>query len=151
MSNTVEQINDGLKARVAAVLGATYSEMDYVLNVELNAFVGNEKRYGVRPLGGSATDGITAHYNAVQTFEIILTHDYVNRDDDTDQRAKSFLLFDAHDDLLKDILLKKAGVPSIVLSVESFNYPDPEFLDEENVAIQRMQLEVRYRQSLLNC
>lgn len=149
--NIVEQINDGIKTRVTTVLGATYSELDYVIDITMNSFRQNSLRYGVRPLSGGSVDGILRHYNALQTFEIILTDDYVNQDDDTVQRSKQFLLFDKHDDILKDILLKKAGVPSIVLSIESFNFPDPEFIDEENVAVQRMQLGVRYRQELTGC
>ena len=150
MANIVEQINDAIKSQVSTTLGASYSELDYVIDVAMNDFRNETKRYGVRPKFGADdfAGGIKGHYNANQEFEVILTHDYVNRDSDEDQRAKQFILLDAVDSILKDILLSKAGLPAIILNISAFIIEEPEFLDEDNLSVQRISFNVKYRQAL---
>ena len=148
MANIIEQINDAIEVRVLAVLGSPFLELDYVIVVDKNHFLNNKQRYGVRPLAGDSILTVTNTYTANQVFEIIITHDYVNQNDDTDQRAKMFLLQDKVDSLLKDIIKTKVGLNNIILKIDEFVIAEAEFIEEESLVIQRLQLTVQYRQAV---
>ena len=150
MANIVEQINDSLLTEIAAAVGSTFSQLDYVHNVEKNQFRNQEKRFGVRPLGGIQVSGVTREYTIDQEFELILTTDYLDRDGnaDLDQVAQSLLLCDKMDDILVRILRTKVGIPTIVMAVSGFTLDDPVFIEEAKVVVQTTRVTVRYRQSL---
>lgn len=149
MSNIVEQINDGIKSTVATAVGVDWSELNYVIDVEKNDFKTNRKRYGVHPLEMDTVPGILKHYNVDHVFEVILTHDYINMVNDTDQRAKTFLLYDKFDEIYKDLFRTKAGLPAIVLNIGTFSAQPPEYLTEDSIAILRTRFTVTYRQSIM--
>jgi hypothetical protein len=146
--NIIEQINDAIEVRVAAVLPAAYKELEYIQDVNKNGEFLNKQRYGVRPLAGEGINTITNSYTANQVFEVILTHDYVNQQDDSDQRAKMFLLLDEVDTILKDVIKSKVGLNSIVLKIDDFTIVETEFIEEESLVVQRLQLTVQYRQAV---
>ena len=148
MSTLVEQINDSITSLIATELGATYSELEYVLDVSQNAFDLTNKKYGVRPLFANSVEGVTKVYTLDQDFEIILTDEFVNSGvDDTAQREVAFSLYDKMSEIFKAIYLTKAGVPSIVLIVNSITMSEPEYLTDE-VAILRAIVRIKYREAI---
>ena len=106
MSNIVEQINDAIEARLTAVLGAEWKELDYKYDVEQNTFRGNKKRFGVVPAPAFRASGVTRSYTADHDFRVTLTTDYLtsNSNDDSKQ-ASVFLLYDKLDDIIVDIFI----------------------------------------------
>lgn len=151
MANIVEQINDGITNVISTTLGVTYSELNYLINVDKNNFKANSKRYGVRPLAGSTVEGITRVYTLDQEFQIVLTHDYFsNPSNDQDLRDKTFLLFDKLDEIMKNLFINKAGLPTIILNIDSVTILEPEYFDIEKVVVLRADFKVKYRQAV-NC
>lgn len=149
MANIVEQINDAMTSRISTVLGATYSELSYVINVEKNNFLGNKKRYGIRPMDSNTVSGLTRNYNMNQLFNVVLTHDYLNlSNNDTDQRDKTFVLYDQMDIIFKDLFLTRAGIPAIILNIEEINIDAPEYVEASSLIILAAQLTIKYRQPL---
>jgi len=150
LSNIVEDINDSLLTEIAAAVGSTFKQLDYVHNVEKNQFRNQAKRFGVRPLGGVQVSGVTREYTIDQEFELVLTTDYLDRDGngDADQVAQSLLLFDKMDDILVRILRTKVGIPLIVMAVSGFTLDEPLFIEEAKIVVQTTRVIVRYRQSL---
>lgn len=148
MANVVEQINNAITSRVTNVLGSTYSQLDYILDVSKNQFFGNKRRFGVRPLSGASVIGVTRQYTIDQEFEIIITHDFVNVTNDSDQRAKQFILYDQMDSIFVDLFLTKANIPNIILNIEAITLGEPEFNLDESLAVLRSQIVVKYRQAL---
>lgn len=148
MSNIVEQISDGLKTIIAAKLGSTWEEIEYTFDIEKNKSRGNAKKYGVHPLEAVSAFGVTRVYTFDQIFDLILTHDYKNRNNDDQQKEKLFLLYDKMDDLLREVYLRKAGVPAIVLNIAPIGMDEPEFLDDDKVIVLRAKITIKYRQSI---
>lgn len=147
--NIVEQINDGITTVVTSSLGVGYSELSYLIDVEKNNYKSNAKRYGVRPLGANTVDSITRVYTVDHTFQIVLTHDYFsNPSNDQDQRDKTFLLFDKLDEIMKNLFINKAGLPSIVLNIDSVSIIQPEYIEDDKVVILRADFNVKYRQAV---
>jgi len=151
MSNLVEQINDSLTSEIATALGATYSELDFIWDVSKNRFNQNEKRYGVRPMAMESTNQINKKYSVDQGFEVIVTTDYYNREDDESQRAAVFEVYDQMDIIIKNIHKKKAGLPSLVFNTMPFSVDEIEFLEDDGstVAVLRAQFIINYRADLV--
>ncbi len=148
MANIVEQINDALTSRVSTTLGVTYSELNFLTEVDKNNFKSNAKRYGVRPLSGESVAGITRVYTLDQEFEILLTHDWVpNPSNDQDKRDKAFLLLDKMDAIMKDIFLSKATLPNIILNIDNISLDEPDY-EIDNVVVIRAQFNIKYRQEV---
>jgi hypothetical protein len=147
--NFVEQINDAIKARMAIVLGSPYKELDYVLDVSSNNFRNSATRYGVRPLESSPSEGVLRSVTLDHTFQIILVDPFVNRDNDLAQREITFTQYAKMDDIYKDLLGSKAGLSNIILLVSSPSTAEPEYLEEENVAILRGNIPIKYRRTIL--
>lgn len=146
--NIVEQINDGISTRMATVLGGTFSELNFLIDIEKNNFKSNSRRYGCRPLAGSSTSGITNHYTLDQEFEVFLSHEYiVNPSNDQDLRDQTFFLYDKYDELLKDLFTSKAGLPNIILNIDSISLSEPDY-SVKDLVILRGQFNVKYRQAV---
>lgn len=148
MSDLVKQINDGLETTVATVVDSDYALLDYKYDTAKNNFRNNKKRYAVIPLAGTSVNTITKVYSMIQQFEIIITNEYVNRDDDTAQRDVMFDLYDQADEIFKEVYRRPNGLSAIVLNIQNININDPEFFDDSSVAVLRFQLGVTYRNAV---
>lgn len=146
--NVVEQINDAITARVSTILGVSYKELDYLINVEKNNFKANASRYGVRPLSSSTVSGVTTYYTFDHEFELIIMTDFKPHPvNDQDMRDKTFILYDKLDEIFKDLFCSKAGLNSIILNIDSMDMDEPDYL-EDNVVVIRTKLNVKYRQAV---
>ena len=145
MSNFVEQINDAIKVRVAAVLGATYSEMAYVTNPEKNNNRNGDNKYGVRPLSAGPFKGPLRSINTEQIFEIILGDTYVNRDSDVALREATFVLYTKMDDIFKDLLGTKAGIADVITLIKDPSMDAPEDFKDDNFIVLRGSVSIQWR------
>lgn len=135
MSTLVEDINDAISARVAAVL-TDFTELNYFYEVEKNNFRENEKRYGVVPDVSDSTSGITKNYTQVQNFLIKLVQGYVNnRDDDSRQRDEVFVLYENMHTVFTDIINTRAGGSEEILLIDVPSIDSVEFLEEAAVLV----------------
>lgn len=148
MSNVVETIVNAFKSNVATNLGATYSELKYVFDVSQNNFKTNKKGYGVVPSSGETFSGVMTHYTMRQSFQVILTDDYVNKLGDSGQQTSLMSMYSKMDDIFVDVLNQKLGLGSTILLVESMTLEEPEFLDDNNVIVLRSNFTVQYRKAL---
>lgn len=146
MTNFVEQINDAIKVRVAAVLGSDYSEMAYVLAVEMNNERNSVDRYGVHPLSASNTTGPLNLIAFDQAFEIVLMDQFKNRDSDLQQRETTFVLYDKMDAIIQDLMHTKIGLSSIVTLVHDPAIGEPEYPDNE-IAVLRGIVIIKWRRA----
>jgi len=144
-------IKTNLLAEVDTILtGLTYTPLSNIYEIEKNNFKQNTKRYGVRILGGVQTIYKVGAHVTDQNYEIILTTNYINgasgRNDEAQQAAVAELLTRINK-IYRRILETKGGSASNVLIVNEGSIQKPEFIAEQNVAIVRLQFNVRYKQN----
>lgn len=147
MAATSSSIFDGIKTIVAANAGATFQELAYVINVEKNDLRRIKNGYGVRYLEANPSDGVTRHYTLDQRFEIILTTSNPRKNDDSGLLSSTSTLYDLIDDIFKDLVNSKVGLPSLVLLVYQPTISEPEYLNDNDFIVLRHQVTVKYRSS----
>ena len=148
MANKVEQIVTAIEAQIATTL-SEYTALNYVNDIEKNSFVGNKKKYGVKPLGLDRAAGVTRSHTVDQIFQVILTDDYTNSPaNDESARSKIYSLFDKMNDLEKQFFKSKIGLTSIVLFMNLTSIEDPEVLEENKVIALRGNFLVKYRTNI---
>lgn len=144
--NLVEQIVDSLNGELQIVLGADHNRLEYIYDVSKNSFTNNSKRYGVEVMSASSAATVTRAFTLDHIFKVIVTDNYFNKEEsDLDQRKVIFALYDKIDEITKRIYAKKIGLPSIVLFVSLDNIEEPEFIDEDNVAVLKAIYTIKYR------
>lgn len=147
MSNTVSQIVTALESGIVAELGATWTRLDHVHDIQKNSLRSANNRYGVRPLGYSSQieDTILRYLTVGHDFEIVLTRNYVNRNGDSNLQTQINQLFDDTEDLAVRFFVNKLGLPAIVISVSAVNVEEPEILEEDDTVAVRAIFTVKYR------
>lgn len=150
MIDSMREVRDAMVVEIAAELGAEYSALPYLEDVEKNNFLSNNNRYGVRALGALEVPGVTKNVHITQTFEVVLTKGYqVSNLDDTEQRERAY---DNQQNLLciyKRLVNTRAGIPGTVLNITNLSVSEPEYLLEEKVAVQRATMDITFRFSLI--
>lgn len=148
MSSNATTLISTIKTRVAQVLGATYSEIAYALDLSKNSFKGNFKRYGVLAKGSSETSSVNRYVTIDQTFELILTDSFMNTAmSDSLEQAKGPSLHDLAFDIYRDLVNSKAGSPSFVLLVNNLSISEPETMDG-NVVVVKATFNIKYRNAI---
>lgn len=146
----IGDITTSMKAEIAAELGASYSELQFVEDVAKNSFRTNNNRYGVRALVASQLPGVTKHVTLNQEFEVVLTKGYTQSSiDDSSQVTKSLDLRAELLGIYKRFINGKAGIPGTVLNVTDLILAEPEYLEDDKVVIQRASMNIQYRYSLI--
>lgn len=144
----VSTLVSSIKTRIATVASG-YSELGYAKDVTKNTFSGNMKRYGVLPGSSSETSGINRALTMDQTFEIVLTDGFINKQmSDSEEQSKVITLQDLMKDIYLDLVNTKAGSPSTCMIVSQLQLQNPETIKEQNVVIQRATINVKYRINL---
>lgn len=134
-----------IKTRVASVLGVSYSELGYALDISKNSFKGNERRYAVLAKAASEVPGTIGSVTMEQDFEIILTDGYINTAmSDSQAQAKAIALQDLALSIYKDLVQTKCG-SNTCMSVRDCSLADPQFIEKDNVVAQSMTIKVKYR------
>lgn len=151
MSNVASLIHTQLEACLAVEAGIEYKELKYLDDLTANSFTGgNDKRFGVRPLGATINDDAEVNKSLTysQTFQFVLTKGcYLSGVSD---RGKYDAYLELHEIALRfnsKVKGTKAGVPTRVLNTLSFEIDPPEFLDDK-VAVLTGNIEIIYRLTL---
>lgn len=150
MATIMSDVTTAIKSEVSAELGAAFSELAYVENVQKNSLRTSNDRYGVRPLAVSQLPGVTKFTTYLQTFELILTRCYGQSSiDDSEQVNASLELRALVFDVFKRLINNHAGLTGTVLNVTDLAMAEPEYLEEDKVAIVRATFNVTYRLTLI--
>lgn len=150
MSDKVGQIIDAMKVQIASTLGPDWSELCYVLDISKNAFENGDNGFGVRPLAMERSEGPMKQVAWEQVFEVVLTDSYINELGDEDQRLTARLLYDKMDDVAFDMYNKAFKLTPIVYSTRMQGAPEPEYIEEDNMAVLRAAFVVTYLNDV-NC
>lgn len=145
--NIVEQIHSGIKTIAQATLGSDWVELKRVLKPEENDSRAVAKAFGIRHGAADTADGVTRVYTMDQRFEVVLARYAPPLSDDSQIQATFNDLFSKADDIFRALLLKKVGLPSIVLNVERPSLSQPDVL-KNDAAVLVMGLIVKYRNSV---
>lgn len=149
MSTHVTSIISGIKTTVAAELGADFSELPFVQDLTKNNKRTARYGYGVRPLDANTADGgVVRAYTLDHRFEVVLTESFVNRSSDAEIEACLGRLYDKADEVFKELVNSKAGVPDVVLSVSEPSMTQPEVIEAAKIVAIRLQLKVKYRSTI---
>lgn len=149
MSNLVSQILTQTKSIVSTELGASYSEIPFIYDVEKNDLRRASLGYGVRPLGAISNPTVFKSYTLDHEFEIILTQVFARAGTNDSQVEEAFnTMYDKADELYSNLLATKINLPTIVLNVQEPSLLEPEVLSDNKLGVLRMQYTVKYRKNL---
>lgn len=149
MANIVQQIREKLDEKVRTATGLLVTDrLRFIFDVEKNDSRTVDDGFGVRYLGGFSASTVNKFYTIDQSFEIILTKRIPRQQDDDDALGSFNTLFDRADLIFKEILDTQIDL-SFVLLVSEPSMDEPEILQDGSYAVLRLQVTVKYRQSLL--
>lgn len=150
MIDTMRDIRDSLEAEIAAELGVEYRKLAYLENIDKNSFRTNNKRYGVRALAASEVPGVTKNVHITQSYEVVLTQAYLDSNlDDVKQVERAYDNQSKILDIYKRMVNNKGGLPGVILNIQNLVVAEPEYNEEEKVAVQRATIDITYRFSLI--
>jgi len=147
---TITDLITGLETRLAFVLGAEYSPLTNVTEVEKNSFKNANKRYGVVARQASEVAGTLKHLTIDQVFQVTLTNGFSTSltAGDANKREKTEELQDLVCEIYADLKSTKSGSPSVVIDTQDLEIAIPEFLEEDHVIALRFELTIKYRKQL---
>ena len=140
---SVSSILSSLESQVSTTLGATWNELDYIYNLESNEFRNSEKRYGCGIDSGANVSGTNKAITLDFGFFVVLTETYVNRSDDSNERAALTTIYNAFESINQNVFQKKLNNANILL-VQDISYNPPEVIDEGTVSV-RVDFVIKYR------
>ena len=123
--------------------------MTHVLDLKKNKFNTASSRYGVIPQAQTEVSGTTQSNTIDQTFSIVLTDSYISSAlSDGPIISKIVDLMGKFEEINKNLVLQKAGVPS-VLNVGTFSINESLIIDEDKLIIIEGSVVVRSKKSFL--
>jgi len=144
----VSKIISGGKGIITAEL-PDQKQLDYEYDLEENSDKNKEKGFGLIISEGDAGASRLGHVTVNQTFQVILTTRFFNRDDEVQQRTAIDRVYLEMHCLLKVFIRSKMGVtPSSdgCVDLVAFNSFEPlEFIDDNTTVVLRLNLLVSYR------
>lgn len=149
MSSVVSNITTAIKTEIASELGASFSELGYVIDLTKNSFRQNENAYGVLPGEVSQVSGVNRFATYEQEFTIKIMKAYGDSSvSDQPQRAKALELFELMHRLNSRLVKNKAGSPANVMNVSDLNISEPQYLTNSKAVYVEASLTLTYRVSL---
>jgi hypothetical protein len=140
-------ILSSFKSEVATALGGSVSELEFTRQIEKNDFRSAKDRYGVRRLGGVSSEGVTRVYTLDHDYQVRLTARAIERLSEDDIEAAEDTLYSRADDVIKRVVLTKAGEPASVLLVNLVSIDEPQRIGEE-ILVLDVNFTVRFREAL---
>lgn len=140
----------GITTRAQAVLGSAYKALPFVEDVTRNNLKGDIKGFGVLAGEISQTVGVTRYLTVTQQFQLKIVDRW--KSSQAGDSAKRLLIQDLHEKVLaiyRDLIVTKAGSPSIVINILDGMTTETVVVEADGVLEMRMIFEVQYR-SLLN-
>lgn len=148
----INDLTTGIETRVASVLSPSFTKLGFSYTVERNAFKGATERYGVIPgdiLEVDFGSGVSGSFTVSQNYTIKLTNRYSSSQvSDLSQKTTVVELLEKCLEIYKDLVITKAGSPSIVLNVLDGMSTETTFYEEDYVAEATMDFQVLYRKLL---
>jgi len=145
MSDVVRDIVNAFEGEVAAIL-PTYQELDFKYNLDANNYFNNLLRFGVIPATGFNTPTTVKALTITQSFNLILTNEYINQDDTDSKQQEAVLdLYDSLNDVYVSVVPNKLGLPAQVFDVDVGAIEAPLFNEESKVVILVTEFIVQYR------
>ena len=143
----VQEIVEAIKPIIESVTG--HAQLDYEYNVELNSDRGYEARYGFIPQSADFVDGRSMGFTTMNHgFQLILTDDFQNKDDDTAQNTSVMALYEKSQSLLKDLQKSRLVLPTPtnkVLLISGLSFEEPEFSGDNSTVALRLNFIIQYR------
>ena len=150
MSTEILDINNSVEAKMQAILGVQYKILQYKEEVSQNSFTGSMKRFASRATETSEIETVTKFVTFNQGYELIIVDSYY--ESNIDDSGKSSTMYDMKGkilDIFKELVNSRAGLPSVVLNVESLSMSEPEYLTNQKVIVQRAIIDIKFRINLL--
>lgn len=140
---SVSSILTSLSSQVATTLGASWSELEYIYNLEDNTQSNNDYRYGVGASSGTSVSGTNKAITVDFRFFVVLTRNFINRSSDENQRTMLSAIYDQFETLDQNIFQKKLNNANILL-VSELDYEEPEVVGDNTLAV-RVNFTIKYR------
>jgi hypothetical protein len=140
---SISSILTSITSQVSTSLGGTWSELEYIYNLEANNTKNIEKRYGVGTLNGASVGGTTKAITVDFDFFIVLTKNFVNRSSDENQRTLLSEIYDEFETINQNIFQKKLNNANILL-VSDLSYDEPEIINDNGISV-KVNFTIKYR------
>jgi len=140
---SASSILTSLTSEVGTLLGASWSELDYIYDIEKNNFKSNKSRYGIGTRGASSTSGTNKAVTMDHIFFVTLTSNFTNRSSDAKERVALSELYDKIELISKVIFQKKLNNASVLL-VSNLDYDEPSNPSTGTIAL-TVNVTVKYR------
>lgn len=149
MATSMTDIRDSVIARLVTVVPADYKELAFIETIEDNSSRTDNNRYAVRALEAAEFGGVTKTISFDQSFEVVLTKNWVqNSIDDIQQVTASYENRALIQDIYVDLVQTKGGLPGTIINISNLVIAEPEYLLEDKVAVQRATMNIKYRLTL---
>lgn len=145
--NIVQQIFDSITSLAQAELGAEWKPMPKIYDPAQADDRRASKAFGVKHGAAQNAEGILRNYTLDHHFDLLLQRTFVEKLDDSAIQAVINELYDKADDCLTEFMLKKLGLPAIVLIVNEPSMPEPEILGNASVVL-RVGFNVKYKNAV---
>ena len=143
----VSEIQVAIKDLLPALTGHT--QLDYEYDLGPNPENGYSKRFGFIPKAADFAEGRSMGFTTMNhTFQLILTDDFSNKDEDVEQNTALMGLYTIAETVLKDFQKSRLALPTStnkVLLISGLTFEDPEFSSDNSVVVLRTNFVIQYR------
>lgn len=140
----VGDILSQMETDIGTLLGANWSVLKYVYDLEKNDLRTAAQAYGVGVGAGETVAGPTKKVTIDQEFFVTLAYRYANRSSDSPERAAITTLYNSMETLDKNLFQTKLNLQSTVLVVSSIGLDEP-FVSDDGVMYLTNRYTVKYR------
>jgi hypothetical protein len=148
MGITADSLRTGITTCIQTALGEDYVQLAYTIDVRKNKFKAGTKAYAILPGALKQVGGVTSFATFDQEYEVWLGETYFPaRQDEGDARSAADTLFGRLEDVFRQLVVDKAGVSAIVMSVFELAAEPVEYFDS-NLALLRARFTIKYRIAL---
>lgn len=146
MAANVDNIISSMETQIGTTLGASYSKLNFVYDIEKNTFKTNPNRYGVVTLEAVNNPSIIKASTLDHVFQVVLTDNYVNSPaNDLALQEAINNLYDKLNEVEVQFYQSKLGLPSLVMYSELSVINEPEIIEEHKIVALRGDFLVKYR------
>ena len=142
----VDEIIIAVKDVLPSITG--FTQLDYEYSIDLNHDSGYTEKYGFIPKEAFFAEGRALGFTTInQTFQLILTDDFRNIDDDTAQHTALMKLYAAAQDTLKDLQKSRLTLPTPsnrILLISGLAFEEPEFSSDNSIVALRTNFNIQY-------
>lgn len=148
--DVMKSLTASIKSEIEFVLNDdSFKELQYVNEVEKNAFKNNFRRYGVLAKTANEIPGPFGFITLEQGYDFILTDGFMNKPmTDEIQRERTLFLQDQCYQIYKTLQRTKCGIPDTCINVKDLIISEPQYIEKDNVIVMTSNIKVIYRQRI---